>query len=234
MDHLDDVLAVHFRVDLAPRGLACRVLERARDARLESRRFLDEIEVTASDRGVCLIRAGRLPPPGSAKAWHLVEQAGAELAEYLEGKRTFFSVPVDLSAAPPFQRDVLQAAQTIPFGEVRSYAWVARRIGRPRAVRAVGTALGRNPVPLIVPCHRVLRSDGGVGGYLFGSPVKDRLLALERTTPTLIGCTSTRIVCRRGCRHELRVGEDQRVVFASVGDARSVGYRPCRVCRPRE
>ncbi|HWN03572.1 MAG TPA: methylated-DNA--[protein]-cysteine S-methyltransferase, partial [Candidatus Dormibacteraeota bacterium] len=102
----------------------------------------------------------------------------------------------------------------------------------PRAVRAVGTALGRNPVPLILPCHRVWRSDGGLGGYIFGADVKDRLAALERTTPVLEGCTSTRIVCRVGCIHGRNMRPDNRVVFASVEDARSVGYRPCKVCRP--
>src|SRR5439155_456458 len=83
--------------------------------------------------------------------------------EYLGGRRAFFGVSVDLSTVPDFQRRVLEAARQIPFGEARPYAWVAAQIGRPRAVRAVGTALARNPVPLIVPCHRVWRSDGGLG-----------------------------------------------------------------------
>ena len=141
-------------------------------------------------------------------------------------------MPVDLTTVPDFQRRVLEAARHIPFGEARPYAWIAARIGHPRAVRAVGTALGRNPVPLILPCHRVWRSDGGLGGYIFGADVKDRLAALERTTPVLEGCTSTRIVCRVGCIHGRHMRPDNRVVFASVEDARSVGYRPCKVCRP--
>ena len=82
-----------------------------------------------------------------------------------------------------------------------SDAWIAQRIGNPRAVRAVGTALGRNPVPFIVPCHRVLQTGGGLGGYLFGTDVKSRLLSLERTTPIYEGCTSTHILCRVGCVH---------------------------------
>jgi O-6-methylguanine DNA methyltransferase len=109
---------------------------------------------------------------------------------------------------------------------------VAERIGSPRAVRAVGTALGRNPVPLIVPCHRVWRADGGLGGYLFGEALKRRLAELERSTPVLEGCTSTRIVCRVGCAHGRHMKPEHRVVFASVEDARSVGYRPCKACRP--
>ncbi len=232
MDRLDDLLNDHFRVDRAPERLASKIGERVRHTGAEGLVLLDEIKITATDRGVCLIRAESLAPPSSTKARRLVEQARVELAEYWEGERTFFSVPVDLSAVAPFQREVLEAARAIPFGEVRSYAWIARKIRHPQAVRAVGTALGRNPVPLLVPCHRVLRSDGGVGGYLFGTRVKDRLLALERSTPVLQGCTTTRIVCRVGCVHGRHMSPENRVIFASVADARSVGYRPCKVCRP--
>ncbi len=232
MDRLDVALATHFSMEAAPEALASRIVERVADAGRGVRELLAEIEITSTDQGVCLIRGEHLAPPSSAKARRWAEQARVELAEYLEGKRTFFSVPVDLSAAAPFQRDVLEAARSIPFGEVRAYAWIARQIGHPQAVRAVGTALGRNPVPFLVPCHRVLRSDGGVGGYLFGTRVKGRLLALERSTPVLQGCTTTRIVCRVGCIHGRRMRPENQVIFASVGDARSVGYRPCKVCRP--
>jgi O-6-methylguanine DNA methyltransferase len=232
MDRVDDMLAAHFGVDPAPAGLASQIFKRIRDVGREARQLLDEIRISATDNGVCLIRAEPLAPPSSARAKRLMEQARVELAEYVEGNRTFFSVPVDLSAAPPFQRNVLAAAQRIPFGETRAYAWIARQIGHPRAVRAVGTALGRNPVPLIVPCHRVLRSDGGVGGYLFGTRLKDFLLELERTTPLLEGCTTTRIVCRVGCIHGRHMRPENRVVFASVADAHSIGYRSCKACRP--
>jgi O-6-methylguanine DNA methyltransferase len=232
MDRLDDILAAHFEGGPAPTGLSGRVLKLARGPRLEVERLLDRLRITATDRGVSLIRAERVMPPPSAGARRLAERAREELAQYLEGRRTFFGVPVDLSGLPEFQMEVLAVARSIPFGEVRSYAWIAERIGSPRAARAVGTALARNPVPVIVPCHRVVRGDGSFGDYLFGTAIKDRLLHLERTTPVLIGCASTRIVCRRGCPHERRVGEDRRVVFASVADARSVGYRPCRLCRP--
>jgi O-6-methylguanine DNA methyltransferase len=175
----------------------------------------------------------RLEKPASAVARRLVERAREELSEYFGGKRAFFSVPVDLTEVPDFQKKVLAAARDIPFGEVRPYAWVAQRIGHPRAVRAVGTALGRNPVPFIVPCHRVLQTGGGLGGYFFGTDVKSRLLSLERITPIYEGCTSTRIVCRVGCAHGRHMRPDNRVVFASVDDARSIGYRPCKVCKPQ-
>ena len=85
----------------------------------------------------------------------------------------------DLSELGAFEQDVLAAAATIPRGEARPYAWVAREIGRPRAVRAVGSALGRNPVPLLIPCHRVVRADWSTGDYVFGRAVKAELLARE-------------------------------------------------------
>jgi len=231
-DSLDRMLAEYFTPEAAPAGLARQIVAKAKAIGLDTARVLDRLALEATPRGISLIRPGRQADPGSASAGRWIERARVELGEYLAGQRSFFSVPVDLSAAPEFQQKVLRAAQAIPFGEARPYAWVASRIGHPRAVRAVGTALGKNPVPLMVPCHRVLRTDGTAGGYIFGTGLKARLLGLERTTPVLEGCTSTRIVCRVGCVHGRRMRPDNRVVFASVEDARSVGYRPCRVCKP--
>lgn len=232
-DQMDEILKRFFQPDAGQGDLARQVLRAARESARDARRLLDTISIQATPRGVSLIRAERLDRPATAGARRLTEQAREELGEYFEGKRAFFSVPVDLSATPEFQRKVLAAASRIPFGEVRPYAWVAQRIGHPRAVRAVGTALGRNPVPFIVPCHRVLQTGGGLGGYLFGTDVKGRLLSLERHTPVYEGCTSTRIVCRVGCVHGRHMRPDRRVVFASVDDARSIGYRPCKVCKPQ-
>ena len=232
-DRIGDILKRYFQPDAEPGDLAKQVLMAARASAREQSRRLDRISIQATPDGVSLIRAGRLPEPATAVARRLAQRAREELAEYFQGKRAFFSVPVDLSEAPDFQKKVLAAACRIPFGEVRPYAWVARRIGHPRAVRAVGTALGRNPVPFIVPCHRVLQTGGGLGGYLFGTEVKSRLLSLERTTPVYEGCASTHIVCRVGCVHGRHMRPDNRVVFASVDDARSVGYRPCKVCKPQ-
>ena len=89
------------------------------------------------------------------------------------------AVPVDLLSVSPFQRRVLEAARDISRGQTRPYGWVAEKIGQPRAVRAVGTALARNPVPLVVPCHRVVKADGSVGNYIFGMAAKERLLSIE-------------------------------------------------------
>jgi O-6-methylguanine DNA methyltransferase len=85
----------------------------------------------------------------------------------------------DLSAVSPFGRAVLTKALEIPRGEVRPYSWIAREIGRPLAVRAVGSALARNPIPLLIPCHRVVRNDGTAGQYIFGTAAKRALLSAE-------------------------------------------------------
>jgi methylated-DNA-[protein]-cysteine S-methyltransferase len=106
-----------------------------------------------------------------------------ELDEYFEGRRTRFEVPIDWSLTRGFARGVLQAAARIPFGQVGSYASVAAEAGSPRAVRAAGNALGANPIPVIVPCHRVLRSGGALGGYTGGIERKEFLLRLEGLLP---------------------------------------------------
>jgi methylated-DNA-[protein]-cysteine S-methyltransferase len=107
--------------------------------------------------------------------------ARRELDEYLAGRRTAFSLPVDLRHVTPFQRRVLEAARSVPRGHVVTYGDIGRRIGRPGAARAVGQALGSNPVPIVVPCHRVLASDGSLRGYSGrgGLRTKRRLLELE-------------------------------------------------------
>jgi len=122
--------------------------------------------------------AGRRDPAvrrdGTPPAW-----VAAVVADHFAGRRLPATV-FDLQGVPAFGRQVLLKALEIPWGEVRPYAWLAREIGRPGAARAVGQALGRNPVPVLIPCHRAVRSDGGLGGYAFGLALKERLLALER------------------------------------------------------
>ncbi len=102
-----------------------------------------------------------------------------ELEEYARGARRAFDLPLNWSRLKPFQRAVLETANRIPYGETRTYGWIAREIGKPRASRAVGAALGANPIPIILPCHRVIGSDGGLHGYGGGLPLKRRLLELE-------------------------------------------------------
>ena len=106
-------------------------------------------------------------------------KAEREVREYLDGRRRTFTVPVDLEGVPPFRRRVLRAALRIPYGRTVSYAELARRAGSPRGARAVGQAMATNPVPLVIPCHRVLATGGGLGGYGGGLDLKRYLLALE-------------------------------------------------------
>ncbi len=105
-----------------------------------------------------------------------------QILEYLASERTDFDVPLDLRGTP-FQCAVWDALIEIPYGESRSYADVARAVGRPNAQRAVGSANGANPVSLIVPCHRVIAADGSLGGYGGGQELKARLLAMELSRP---------------------------------------------------
>jgi methylated-DNA-[protein]-cysteine S-methyltransferase len=108
-----------------------------------------------------------------------LDAAARQLDEYFTGQRHAFEVPVDLQLARGFRRAVLVHLQEIPYGRTESYAAVARAAGSPNAVRAAGSACATNPVPLVVPCHRVVRSDGSIGQYRGGVEAKRRLLALE-------------------------------------------------------
>ncbi|HIY48081.1 MAG TPA: methylated-DNA--[protein]-cysteine S-methyltransferase [Candidatus Alistipes faecigallinarum] len=113
-------------------------------------------------------------------AQEILEQAAREIGEYFEGKRRAFAVPT-AAAGTPFQQAVWNALKEIPYGETRTYGEIARRIGHPRASRAVGQANNRNPLPIVVPCHRVIGTSGALTGYAGGLAVKVRLLELERT-----------------------------------------------------
>ena len=122
------------------------------------------------------LRAIEGEPAGNAP---LAETAAQELREYFQQQRREFTVPVDISALPAFTRRTLVACATIPWGAVVSYGQLAARIGSPRAARAVGQAMGRNPVPILIPCHRVIAANGSLGGYGGGLGLKTRLLRLE-------------------------------------------------------
>jgi len=150
---------------------------------------------------------------------------------------------LDLEPANDLEHDVLQTLARIPRGQVRTYAWVARQIGRPRAVRAVGNIIARNVVPYVVPCHRVVPSAGGVGNYIFGSETKRALLesegvpvgeleALAREHVRYIGSRTTRIFCFPTCRDARRIQEKNRMPFRDADEAMESGYRPCRNCQP--
>jgi len=104
-----------------------------------------------------------------------------DLGGYFAGARVRFEADTDTSAYTPFQRAVWRATSRIPYGEVRTYGWVAEKVRRPKAARAVGAALGRNPIPIVVPCHRVVGANGALTGFAYGLRWKAGLLALERT-----------------------------------------------------
>ena len=110
---------------------------------------------------------------------HLFQDLMERLRAYFSGHQANFPDGLDLSGATDFQREVWEAARLIPYGETRSYRWVAEQIKKPKALRAVGQALGRNPLPIIVPCHRVLASNGQLGGFTGGIEMKRHLLHLE-------------------------------------------------------
>ena len=150
----------------------------------------------------------------------------------------------DLRSLTEFERAVLLKALEIPRGEVRPYAWVAREIGRPKAVRAVGTALANNPIPLLIPCHRVVRSDGTLGRYSLGSDDNKRIVlaaegldiaeveALARQGTRFVGSDTTHVYCYPTCHHARRISDRHCVRFTSADEAAKAGYRPCMACRP--
>jgi len=109
----------------------------------------------------------------------VVSEACHQLTEYFVHKRTAFDLPLDLSFGTPFQQTVWKALQDIPFGESVSYKALARTLGNENKIRAVGTANGRNPLPLFLPCHRVIGSDGALTGFAWGLDVKEKLLRHE-------------------------------------------------------
>jgi methylated-DNA-[protein]-cysteine S-methyltransferase len=122
--------------------------------------------------------AARISPRVLEAPGHL-DEVRRELDLYFEGKLTEFDLPLDWRLSKDFRRRALRAIDRIPYGKTRSYTEIARSAGNERAVRAAGTACGANPIPIVVPCHRVLRSGGALGGYGGGLPMKEALLKLE-------------------------------------------------------
>lgn len=110
-----------------------------------------------------------------------LEVAQRQLLEYLAGTRHTFDVPLDLSQGTIFQRQVWRALLRVPYGKLRSYQWIAARVGGPQYARAVGNAVGANPIPIVIPCHRIVAQDARLGGFSGGLSVKRKLLSLEGT-----------------------------------------------------
>jgi len=122
-----------------------------------------------------------LAPGGSVR----LEDARSQLLDYFAGKREAFDVSLDLSRGTSFQRQVWRVLQLVPYGKLRSYQWVAVRVGGRGYARAVGNAVGANPLPLVIPCHRIVAQDTSLGGFSGGLPMKRRLLTLEGTLAQL-------------------------------------------------
>lgn len=209
--------------------------------------------IAASDRGISgvarglneaafelahLERTGRPARHLETAPERMMRDVGAVLSGDRRRKPDF-----DLRGLTEFEEAVLRKALEVPRGEVRPYAWVAREIGHPGASRAVGTALANNPVPLLIPCHRVVRGDGVIGNYLFGTDIKRALLESEHADPEKLtqlaqrgvryfGSDTTKIFCFPTCRHARRTSKQHLVSFPSEQHARTAGYQPCKVCRP--
>ncbi len=240
----------------APRGLADRTLVAVglADAYAPIETVIGPIWVAFNGLGVSTVESAESGAAFEARVLatrgrpaHRIEalppRLAAAIRRRLAGDRRV-RVPLDLRGHSSFETDVWMKALEIPRGEVRPYGWIAAEIGRPRAVRAVGTALGHNPVPLIVPCHRVVRSDGMLGQYSLGGPANKRaLLASEGLDPDgmeglaragvrYVGSDTTHVYCLPTCHNAKRISDRHRVLFRSAAAGISAGYRACRECRP--
>src|SRR6267378_2662025 len=230
----------------APAGFADRVLAQAGMA--------DSYAVFETVLGPVYVAWNRLGVSAAEfEAWFHKEvgrrlvrvDAPADLAEkiedQLEGTRR---LRFDLRGLTPFSQAVLRKTLEIPRGQVRPYGWIAREIGHPAAVRAVGTALANNPIPYFIPCHRVERTDGKIGNYGGGGPeAKRAILTLEgvrlnrlqqmaRAGYRYQGVRTTKIFCFPTCHTGRHALEKNRVWLHDEASARAAGYRPCKVCRP--
>jgi len=239
----------------APDGFADRVLEKVgmADSYARFETVLGDVFVAWNRLGVSA--AARFLSAEEFENWFGTEVgrplmsavASPELAEKIQdelnGKKR---MRFDLRGSTPFEQAVLLKTREIPRGEVRPYGWVAREIGRPAAVRAVGTALANNPIPYFIPCHRVVRTDGHIGNYGGGGPeAKKAILTLEgvrvkkleelgRAGIRYQGVRTTKIFCFPTCHTGRHALEKNIVWLHDEASARAAGFRPCKVCRPAE
>lgn len=174
---------------IAPPPFRNRTRQVARYGTMDSP--LGVLLIATTDEGVCEIDFGRnrtideFRDRMTERGFDLIHDQAAiqpvveQLSEYFQGRRNTFDVPVDVSHLTPFARDVLQATAAVPSGGIATYSEIAKLIGNPGASRAVGNALGRNPIPIILPCHRVVPADHSIGKYTGGVDIKVKLLSLE-------------------------------------------------------
>lgn len=212
---------------------------------------LGEVIVTFNPRGVTSVDLDAGDPEGRFEA-RFGRQAAAALpprrwqtaiGRAIEQGRPG-ALPVDFGKLSDFQQTILRIAATIPRGQVRPYSWLAVQAGKPGAARAVGSTMARNPVPLIVPCHRVVRSDGRIGNYSLGGPEnKWSLLSWEGAEPghledlassgfRFVGSDTTGVFCHPSCAQARRISDAHIQKFRSKESAGSAGFQPCARCRP--
>jgi methylated-DNA-[protein]-cysteine S-methyltransferase len=210
--------------------------------------------VAESDRGLLAVQFLDVPDAPDALAGlkegfdlvedsHAAARVGQEIERYLGGDMHALDRPVDLSLVrSDFQRRALTLLRrTIPPGSVITYQGLAAAVGAPSGQRAIGNTMATNPVPLYVPCHRVIRSDGTIGNYGGGVTRKIKLLraegfsvARDQRVPagSVMGHLVTHIFCRPQCHAAMRASPAKSVIFADSGRARSAGLRACKLCRP--
>jgi methylated-DNA-[protein]-cysteine S-methyltransferase len=145
----------------------------------QTRRGLVRVGLPNQDADELLVDLAERVSPRVLEAPKQLDEVRRELDRYFEGRLDSFDLPLDWRLSGGFRQRVLRAINRIPYGQTRSYTEMARKAGNERAVRAAGSACGSNPIPLVVPCHRVLRTGGALGGYGGGLPMKQALLELE-------------------------------------------------------
>ena len=212
---------------------------------------LGDVHVAVTGAGVQYLRsADGTTDTGFAEAYR--ERFGRPLRRLAKAPRGLLPAlrgttgqhpDLDVGELSVFERSVLDVTSRIPAGQVRPYGWVAREAGRPSAVRAAASVLARNPVPLLVPCHRVVRGTGVLGDYMYGAERKRELLAAEGLDvdgaeaatargELFVASDTTGVVCFPSCHHARRITGPHRRPFRRIDAAQAAGYRPCRDCRP--
>ncbi len=170
-----------------------------------------------------------------------IAEIGTEISRYVTGTTTTLGRQVDLTlAASAFQKRILDQLRNVPCGALISYRALGKLAGCPNGARAVGNALHKNPVPIYIPCHRVISSDCGIGGYAGGRARKTKLLHSEgfrlgdeeKISIAFFGHTRTNIYCRLRCRSASRIDRTRILYFAGAEEAKRAGMRPCKICRP--
>lgn len=249
IETLSEATRQHCQDTAAPRGLGSRC-EIARADRIDTE--LGPIWVAFGSGGIRMLAMGtrsfetfsdshlqRFGRP--LQRGPIPESLRQSIDDSIEGGSVDFEV--DHSELPSFDQAVLQALLKIPRGEVRSYAWVAKAVGKPRAVRAVGNACAKNPTPIVVPCHRVVPSSGGVGNYALGMELKRTILEhegvdlnelddLARRRLRYVGSNRDREYCFPTCAGARTIEAQDRIYFRDDEDAIRRGFRPCNSCTP--